>query len=480
MSSTLQPRRSPEPGRPFINREKELQLVHDKLQEGLQGKQMPSVVICFWGAFGMGKSWLLIELERRHTFSGSEHSGSHPSITARLDLNKKIIPRLWVDDRLNRESLVRELWKQFASQLGTEVPDLGRASAEEWAEKFVKRITEWAAQSVTPLFMLDTVDDLLKMDEPTFIWLEQHVIEPLALTDRVLFVFTSRGEPSGWKRFQVRRRIDSQRLCAFDPETAGKEVDAAPVISRLLYRHAFGHPLFTECLGTALENQGYNLKGTAQSELSIEPPFLKEILRQVVDEILTIVPVTLHQIAKNASVLRWVSVEPLRSLAEALGLVDVGRGDAFYLDNIIAELQAHHLLYWNNDQNCYEPDPVLRKLMAYELELDDPVQFGKAHKAAYAFHQKHLVDSPQYLSRYVPELAFHHKILSLCPEAENNLISLETWWQDFLAKSTPVNPEPWVELVKTLQQDHELEEILPPQDYRRLLSEAQKRALSPS
>ena len=88
----FQPLRSPEPGRPFVNRERELKLVQDKLDIGIQGKPMSAGVICFWGAFGMGKSWLLLELERRHRHAGSYAPGSRPPIAARLDLNRAILP----------------------------------------------------------------------------------------------------------------------------------------------------------------------------------------------------------------------------------------------------------------------------------------------------------------------------------------------------------------------------------------------------
>src|SRR5688572_1409856 len=135
------PRRSPEPGRPFINREQELQLIQDKLNMGLQGKEMSSTVVCFWGPFGMGKSWLLMELERRYRCVERRLDNTYPTITARLDLSRIIskdaqnrgISRFWQDGQLNREALIKELWQQLALQLGVEVSDLGRASPEEWA-----------------------------------------------------------------------------------------------------------------------------------------------------------------------------------------------------------------------------------------------------------------------------------------------------------------------------------------------------------
>ncbi|MEW5872802.1 MAG: hypothetical protein AB1894_26320 [Chloroflexota bacterium] len=471
MSSLLQPRRTPEPERPFINRKPEIKLIIDKLKQGMLGKQMPSVVTCFWGAFGMGKSWLLIELERRcHELSASGKHNSHPPVVARLDLNKQIVPVLWLGDQLNKELLLRELWKQLAKQMGTGLPESERISAEALADAFVKQVSTWSAQSATPVIMLDTVDDLLELDEPAFGWLEEHLVEPLAMTDRVLFAFTSRGELWNWKRFQVRRRVDLWRLAAFDAKTAGKQLDLNPEIIHIFYRHAFGHPLFTEYLGTALENQGLSLRSAKEDDLTIEAALLEEILNQVVQEILKTVPEKLRTISQYTNVLRWVSSEPLRFLAEKLELVEPGRGDAFYLDSIIGELQAHHLLYWNGGKNCYEPDPVLRRLITSKLELDNPQYFFKAHQAGFEFHQKHLAEYPQYLARYIPELAYHRAVLERCSSLEEPAPAFANWLESFL-KIAPRNPEPWEALAKALEQDHELAEVLSLEDRSLLISE---------
>ena len=291
----LQPRRSPEPGHPFVNRGHELILIRDKVQDGLLGKQMRSVVLCFWGAFGMGKSWLLIELENRYR-DGQQSSASHPTIAARLDLNREDSPAIWREEgeqvgrkpevRLDRVKLIRELWRQFASQLGIEVPDMGWASADEWAKGFVREATTWATRMATPLILLDTVDDLVRFDDTSFLWLEQHLVEPLAMTDRVLFVFASRGELRRWKRFQVRRRVDSHRLTAFTPDATCQEVKANLAVGEVLHRHTFGHPLVTDLLGTALEKRGIDLGMASRSELPVEPALMRPILGEVVDEIL--------------------------------------------------------------------------------------------------------------------------------------------------------------------------------------------------
>jgi hypothetical protein len=474
----LQSRRTPEPGRPFVNRENEIQLIQDKLDIGTQGKPMRLEVVCFWGTFGMGKSWLLGEIERRCKSSLLQPRGTHPAIAARLDLDKTILPALWQSGQLDRVQLIREIWRQLAEQMaGTAVPDFEKASPDMWAEEFVKQVTQWATRSVTPVIILDTVDDLILHDEKTFLWLEENLVERLAITDRVLLVFASRGEIQRWRRFQVRRRVDSRRLTAFDATTAAQQVKASPEVSHMLYRHASGHPRVTEHLGTALENEGADLQEIDSVKQFFGPATVQPILNMVIDEILKPVPELPARVARCASVLRWVSADPLRFLSVKLGLVEPERGEAFYLDQLIGTWQSHHLLYWNSDKNSYESDPVLRHLLVNFLELADPAMFCQANRAAYDFHRDHLGKYPQYLARYVPELAYHRAILaerSLEPE----IPTLHAWWTQFLAEKAPTHSGPWQELAEALEQDTELQNTVLAEDYEFLHSEAQKRAAS--
>ncbi|MDX9833295.1 MAG: hypothetical protein RBU35_23700 [Anaerolineae bacterium] len=470
----LQARKAPGPGRPFVNRKVEIDHVRSKLKTGIAGEPMPLVVTCFWGAYGMGKSWLLLRLQDLYKGHALEDPGPCPVIVARLDLDRERSASLWHENELQRGKLIQELWMQLAQQMGEAVPDLGRASDEHWAEAFVQQVTEWAASAVTPLIMLDTLDALVGQNDTSFYWLEEHLVERLAITDRVLFVFAGRGELRRWERFQVRRRVNLHRLFSFREQEVGEELGASRPWSRILYQHAFGHPLTAELLGTQLEKQGIDLGAEDASIDKVEPGLAGEVLAHVVEEALESLEESLHPLARPASLLRWLNVEPLRALVEALGLGQADRGDAYYM-RIIEALQAQHLLYWHTNKKGYQPDPVLRALVSAYLERAQPELFLAVHRAALSFHDGRLEKQPSYLSTFLPEIMYHYvQLYRREPAGERPAFG--DWWAQFLRQdSGPRDATSWQELVEALENDQELM-ALAPRESKMVISEAETRA----
>jgi hypothetical protein len=476
----LERRRAPDSSRPFVNRKEELDLVQAKLEAGVQGGRIRSGIICFWGAFGLGKSWLLLNLERLNKGKNKPGMGSHPTVTTRLDLDYVNGRVFWQGEgrrRLDRDLLIREMWKQLAEQMQAEPPAPTQSSPDALAEAFVAQVTQWAATAVTPLIMLDTIDNVYDRDQESFVWFEEKVLARLAVTGRVLFCLTSRGELWHWERFQVRRRITSYRLQAFDLAASAQQIRAGTAISQALYNEAFGHPLVTDYLCTALERSRVDLQSDELPPDLFDPAMIVPALECVVRELLEVLPnEETKTLARHVCVLRWLAVDPLRVVAEQLGIVRPGRGDQYYL-NLLNRLHEHNLVYWNSTTNAYEFDPVLRKLLDRSLELRNLEKFRKAHDAAYVFYREHLRERPIYLDQYVTELAYHRSVLDRC-EPDAPRMSLSEWWDAFLAKGEPRAREPWLDLVQSLAEDTELESELPPTTYERLYRTAQERTKS--
>lgn len=481
MTSIL-PLAAPGPNRPFVARNAELQLIAEKIRPGCEkGDKIPLAVTCFWGAFGLGKSWLLLELERRYRRQVPRSDGAFPTFAARLDLSPTRNPALWTDNgstHLKRSQLVLELWKQTALQMDASVPELGTSSPEEIAQAFMEQVTRWLAYS-TPVFLLDTIDSVIRADEESFFWIEEHLIEPLAITDRVLFVLSSRGELRRWNRYQVKRRVDLVPLKGFEEkETAGQEVKAGPEVSQALYQHAFCHPLATEHLGRILEAAGLDLRTASATQALAALPLdqVHNVLAGVVDYFLETVPADLWRVARALSVLRRVNVDPLRYLAEGMNLVQGTHGEMYY-QNLIGQLQSSHLLYWIIDAASYEEDPTVRRLIAHFEELDSARSFEQAHQKALEYYQEHLSKFPESLARYMPEIAYHMMVLERRNALPEKMPPFAKWWEQFLASDLPFAREPWAELAKAWQNDKELCEVMGTVERARLSEQAQRRAM---
>ncbi len=468
-SQTLLPRRAPDPHLPFCNRQAELAIIQKKLESISCGQPGALPIMCFWGAAGIGKSWLLAELEQRYRRDGRDSGAvGPPTVAARLDMDRTIARALWRNGKLDRPRVIQELWHQLAEQIRVPMQDSENFSLEEQTRQFVDQVTRWL-ENFTPVILFDTMDNVVRDDEAAFLWLEKDVVEPLAMTDRVLLVFAARGELRRWKRFQVRRRVDLFPLAAFDALTAGEAVGANAGVSRALYRHAFGHPLANEYLARLLSEQGLPLQTATEeeAEAALTPALVQTALREVVRYIFARVPDTLRTLAQAAAVLRWVNVEPLRGLAEGLRLIPSGRSDADYLD-LIGQLQACHLLYWEISDGTFRVPMAVRRLLAHALELEEPDRFRAVHVAAYAFHRQHVEEFPWYLARYVPEAAYHGAVLCRLGSVPEEAPNFSDWWNKFLAQQAPKDVEPWNELREVLESDRELQETMPTEEYRAL------------
>ncbi len=353
---------------------------------------------------------------------------------------------------------------------------------EEQADALVRQVTAWL-EYFTPVLLFDTVDDLVRDDEESFFWLEEHLIERLALTDRVLLVFAGRGDLRRWRRFQVRRRVDLFPLIWFKPTEAGEAVGAGPQVGNVLFRHAFGHPLATRYLAELLLARGIDLKTASEEEIDrlLTPSLLHVMLRKTTDHILAKAPDAIQFFAKTAAVLRWVNVEPLRFLAEqigkeALGWDPAGRRDAYYLE-LIGQLQSSYLVYLDEGKGVYVFPWGIRRLLTYELQLSKPQLFQKAHLAAYNFHCGHIRMFPAYLAYYVPEAAYHWCVLRQVESRLPNILDFPTWWRGFVTEGGVRNLEWWPELEKIIEADMELKEIWP-QAIRVILFEEERQLRS--
>ncbi len=117
---TLQPLAQPDEKHPFVGREQELELVASKLAMRCEADdKIDAPVLVFWGGFGVGKSWLLKEIETRTKRGGKNLHRTRPMlpVSVRLDLEPRNAPSIWEQEdssptRLKFKDVIYQLWKQ--------------------------------------------------------------------------------------------------------------------------------------------------------------------------------------------------------------------------------------------------------------------------------------------------------------------------------------------------------------------------------
>jgi len=487
---------------PFVGREPELRLIERILEPGRQGYPMDNSIISFVGPYGIGKTALLGEIAARHRKEpGSASTETHPSITAYVDLGQLI-----TEGNFNRRRLVQEIWQQLGEQMEETVLDLGGVSDDELVKAMVDKVVEWGNKA-TPVILLDTFDRLTKEDERSFWWIEKEIMEPLVRSGRTLFVLAGRKELRRLRQFETRRRLTTHFLNSFDEETTALQTAGSPAVNAAIYAHTFGHPEAVHYLAKVLRAQGLNLATASEEEVV---RVLKEILPTVLDnlttEILRDVPEELKEIARQASVLRWINYEPLSFLAKYLNLEDeeaietgiasdlYSTEEGYYLD-IIGQLQEATVLDWNVAEADFRIPLPLRQLLDHALELRNPNAYGLAHQAALIFHLDHLERYPNYLARYVPQAFYHNLRLN---ELESKLVGsdsydvffrnitmagpIDNWWPFHFDQQwakhdqAPPSQVVWQELAEALEKDEELKALMHPLTYKSFLKEAKQRA----
>lgn len=445
----------------YVNREDEINVVLDKCKTGRGNDPIPRPVICFWGGRGIGKSWLQLELERQlRRRVPPKLEGD--TVCARLDLDPYVSGEsLWKTDALDRAGLLRELWRQMAGQAdagGDWAGDSAEALAEEeqqkdkgeewWAREFVAYVIRLIEYDLTPVILLDSVDELVLGDPDAYDWLEERVLEQLAITDRVVLVLSSRGKPTYVQRWQLRRRveeIEKTRLHAFDARNATVQANKVTVATERLLELSHGYPLVTAFLADDAHAHEDGLSDEAA----------KSALESAVKSILEGVDGERAEIARKISVLRRVDIEPVRALLRAVGH-PLAQGSERAIDDLILALRNDHLLYWDGERKTYAFDAALRRVLADALRLAERSDFEKAITAAGDFYFARMNSVQAYLPWDLHEYLFA-RCLALRAQEAGEAAVREVFKE---LRELPALAGR-AELLDALEQDKELAALLP-------------------
>ena len=394
----------------FAARSGEIELVSHKVR-ALQGKGVHRAtrpLVEFYGAMGQGKSWLLAHLRDEFRHKPPEDSPSppppphRPSLSTLVDLQK-------YHSREQASELLQSLADQLCEQSGAKLI-LSLDEGDEAAAEALGRHLHDLGSTWVPVLLFDTAD---QADEEFLDWIESHLIYHAIRDDTVIFVFTGRTRLR-WKKFEVRRRVEPKELYPFDSPQTGKQIEQLrgeeppDEVSAALWSYSFGHPLTTRVIydtlcrlnpDTPLDAIETRETAIAQAVYDlIENRFLSAVAQSESES-----ESQSRELIWNICVLRKFNVAHLREFVDDK---DGTRSEASYLKDI-RDLVASTLVRWSSEAGGYVLDPVVRQIVARNLQMREPEQYLKQHRKAVVMYERWIQEHPRNAGDFLIEWMYH-------------------------------------------------------------------------
>ncbi|MEA3396458.1 MAG: ATP-binding protein [Chloroflexota bacterium] len=401
----------------FVARQRELQQFQWRVEEGLASYPITLPVVHIWGIRGIGKSWLLQEIQQRYKFAEVPEAGKKDTTCALIDFYRTRFSR-WEPLAIANflESILQSIREQLGEQWNviskesqafqTELESMraaeGDRAASALAEYFVACIKR-LGETFVPLLLFDSTEVLSDDD---FSWLESHLIEPLSRTDRVIIVVAGRKEIPRWREFGVRQRLKVLELQPFSEEATQEQLKKRGYDQKLgevVHSLSFGLPYANQILGESL----YTLKPTKNFE-EVHRAEVLALLGEVEGELLRgIRSEDQRNILRTLSTLRKFNIESARELlVQSLGKKYQGKSDIHYL-RLFEDLQDTNLVWWSTGQRGYVVGYPLRRIIDLRMQKGDLPTFRRRHAAAQKFYEVRAKKNPHDCGPTLLEALYH-------------------------------------------------------------------------
>jgi hypothetical protein len=444
----------------FVNRERELELVARRMNLARAGGLSDNIVN-FWGIRGTGKSWLMRHVERQYRFQASM-SGSFA---------RQPFSLLFPFGDATGPALLAQLATHFAremlSQLAQALPDEERGMLQSAADRgdltlLVQAVRILLTQFV-PVILLDNSELLSDED-----WqhIEQGFIEPLVITNRVLFVISGRDRITDWHRFETRRRVKRSQetmLQPFDKQTALIQIERGgyqmPIGLETFYAYTAGSPLLLDKFAheiagwkvTAKNNRAqYEALGRHQRDL-LALLHLSEL--DIIGRATNWLP-----LLNVLSPLRFFRLEAVRYMMQEVDPTE--HPDTYYL-GMLRDLDRNaDFIWWDRERRAYVASPIVRRVMNRRHCLDESrrERYVGQHRRAFGMYRQWIKQFPRTCEDYLSELWFHLASIHL---AIQDQAQLQQSIQSTLALLDMLRPAGLHALQQQFEADRELHDLLP-------------------
>jgi len=358
----------------FVNREKELQILEDRIRALKEGRDGHGVFI-LRGARGVGKTWL------RHHF---QHR-----------LSQERIPAVWLNlkDYIGKDPAwaVGDIIQRVSVATGGPAERLG-ADLAEMSRTLFRHLHQFLQRQ--PLVVI--VDHVYESDWTLLPLLEDYLLAPLAAEPRVLLLLTGRGRLYPWKNPQLSTLAiplgePESGLMPFDQtqteEQLRRQAPHAVPRARDIYQLTHGNPLANYLVAT------YDLDQAVEGLLEPVPEDRRRIVRAYLEALCVLrsfdeerIPPMLATYYGDESYRQWTYAQarPVRE-----------------------ELIRWGLARWDATQRGYVIDPIVRQMVEQYLRTQKPQLWHKLHQTAYQLYNQWASAYPATRERWQKE-AEHH------------------------------------------------------------------------
>ncbi len=263
-------------------------------------------------------------------------------------------------------------------------------------------------------------DETERIDIGVVDWLEEWVINPLIQTGRCLVVWTGR-RPQRWKRFEVRRRLNSQELDPFEPKDTIRlfRENSLGAIARLpddeivslsgrVHRLTGGHPLAdTVVLHQLGELTEQNIPLTERQFNTQADRLLDDLVQKFIDAYAFAgLQADLIDACRVMALVRQFDVIMLRGiLKETLSIYAAFKPEEF--GALLSRLRATQLVLWDDRRKGYTIDPTLRHILTEYIFHHHPKQYLTVNRLALAIYQDWIARSGDNRGVYIVEELYH-------------------------------------------------------------------------
>jgi AAA+ ATPase superfamily predicted ATPase len=452
----------------FVGREEQINLIEDRIGIIRYGGSVFQALINFYGVIGIGKTFLLQELEKRI------RDESLPC--AFIDFAEKV----YDFSPQSKVMILEEIADSFSSSaiLAQTVSHFWqRQRAGEPVEEQIQAVLQTVLDYVSGLvrdhnapavLLLDTLE---RANKELLDWLEDAVLSRLIRTDRVLVIVASRA-PHRWKRFEVRRRAYQQRLDPFDEETTKKQLPQeytalASNVVDLTHGHPFGNVQVLESVRQIERDVGRPFRSADFEE------YQKRLVQELVDELIE--PVVMKDISREirrayrvVALARQFDVNVLRRLLTRFVEEPFADKSAAYFLSVVGSMVKTTLVEWSSGRRGYVLDKTIRWMLALNMKLTATGRYEEINQELVDLYNEWIERVPENRSGFIIERLYHEACVRSVQSVDEYGIAdrLCELLKDYLTEYYPVTereemPPGLTALQEELNKDEELKGFLP-------------------